>query len=137
MLPALVPVDCFCGVVGCGVVGCGVVGGLACFSQRRMASSNITRASWSPISFGVRMSLDILLVLPALVPVGCFCGVVDCGGVVGCGVVGSLAFSASQRCMANLNIASASWSLVSFGVKLSLDILDVCDQIKKKDNNQF
>jgi len=73
-----------------------------------------------------------VLVLPALVPVDCFCGVVGCG-VVGCGVVGSLAFSSSQWCMANLNIASASWSPVSFGVKLlSLDILDVCAQIKKK-----
>jgi len=62
VLPALVPVDCFCGVVGCGVVGCGVVGSLASSaSQRRMASSNITRASCACRSFRVGVFPDILL----------------------------------------------------------------------------
>ena len=82
-----------------------------------------------------------MLVLPALVPVGCFCGVVGCGvvgcGVVGCGVVGSLAFSASQLYMSRVIIAHASFACRSFRVGLFPDILLACAQIKKKDNNQF
>jgi hypothetical protein len=79
---------------------------------------------------------DNVLVLPALVPVGCFCGVVGCG-VVGCGVVGGLAFASSQRRMASFNIAHASFAFRSFRVGVFPDILLACAQIKKKDNNQF